>query len=131
MTASLDDIRQLVEGKLVEIDRDPRNVQVALCDLPEGVKIQLWDAGGAFLELEPSSPQEEESDQSTEEGEPGDELDAAKRRIAKMEEELEDLKKQMEQEKERVDELWHVNCIQLPKFDSALIEKDEVISQIQ
>ena len=56
----------------------------------------MWDAGGDFLELEPSSPQEEESDQSTEEGEPGDELDAAKRRIANMEEELEDLKKQME-----------------------------------
>ena len=53
------------------------------------MKIQLWDAGGAFLELEPpSSPQEEESDQSTEEGEPGDELDAAKRQIAKMEEDL-------------------------------------------
>ena len=66
------------------------------------------DIGGAFLELEPSSPQEEESDQSTEEGEPGDELDAAKRQIAKMEEELEDLKTEMEQEKERADELWHV-----------------------
>ena len=62
VTASLDDIRQLVEGKLREVNRDPRNVQVALCDVPGGVKIELGDAGGAFLELEPSSPQEEESD---------------------------------------------------------------------
>ena len=46
-----------------------------------------------------------------------------------MEEELEVLKKQMEQEKERADELWRVNCIQLTKFDSALIEKDDVIAQ--
>ena len=84
---------------------------------------------GAFLELEPSSPQEEESDQSTEEGEPGDELDVTKRRIANMEEELEDLKKQIEQEKERADELWRVNCIQLTTFDSALIAKDDVIAQ--
>ena len=38
MTASLEGIRQLVEGKLVEVDRDPRNVQVALCDVPGGVK---------------------------------------------------------------------------------------------
>ena len=62
VTASLDDIRQLVEGKLGEFNRDPRNVQVSLCDVPGEVKIELWDAGGAFLELEPSSPQEEESD---------------------------------------------------------------------
>ena len=35
----------------------------------------------------------------------------------------------MEPEKDRADELWHVNCIQLTNIDSALIEKDEVIAQ--
>ena len=35
----------------------------------------------------------------------------------------------MEPEKDRNDELWHVNCIQLTYIDSTLIEKDEVIAQ--
>ena len=46
-----------------------------------------------------------------------------------MEEELEVLKSRWSKRRREQIELWHVNCTKLTKFDSALIEKDDVIAQ--
>ena len=54
-SASLEDTRQMLEGKIGEMEREPRNMQVVLQDVEGGVHITLRDADGIFLEIEPVS----------------------------------------------------------------------------
>ena len=59
---SLEETRQLVEGKLGET-REPRNVQVEVVGLPGGgTLVRLRDEGGVFMEI----PADEESEETTE-----------------------------------------------------------------
>ena len=53
---SLEDTRQMLEGKLVEAGREPRNVQVVLVGADDGATVRLEDDGGMFLELMPAGP---------------------------------------------------------------------------
>ena len=55
-SAAFADLRQMVEGRLAEGDRDPRNVEVILAESDRGLTIYLRDAEGDFLEI---SPEEE------------------------------------------------------------------------
>ncbi len=57
-TATPDEIRQLIEGKLGESRCDPRNVQVLLQETEQGTRIRLQDAKGGFLETEPTFPED-------------------------------------------------------------------------
>ena len=50
---SLEDTRQMLEGKLVEGGKEPRNVQVVLDETDEGVAVRLADEDGTFLEVPP------------------------------------------------------------------------------
>ena len=52
-TAPLDDVRQMIEGKLLEMGREPRNTQVLLQEAARGVHVSLQDVDGIFLEAEP------------------------------------------------------------------------------
>ena len=55
-SAAFADLRQMVEGRLAEGDRDPRNVEVILAESDSGLTIYLRDAEGDFLKI---SPEEE------------------------------------------------------------------------
>ena len=58
--ASLEDTRQMLEGKLGEMYREPLNVQVVLWDVAErGMHISLRDVDGTFLEIEPEEIDED------------------------------------------------------------------------
>ena len=48
---SLEDTRQMLEGKLVEVGREPRNVQVVLSEEEHRPAIRLEDGEGVFLEV--------------------------------------------------------------------------------
>ena len=48
-SAALDDLRQMVDGKLSEQGEEPRSVQVALIDTERGVVIELRNEDGVFL----------------------------------------------------------------------------------
>ena len=85
--ATLEDLRQMVDGQLCDRGKDPRNVQVLICwtqDQKEGEvdsleTLKLRDEQGDFLEatVEPSRPVKSESGESSEEEEPlhsGEEL---------------------------------------------------------
>ena len=48
---SLEDTRQMLEGKLVEVGREPRNVQVVLSEEKHRPAIRLEDGEGVFLEV--------------------------------------------------------------------------------
>ena len=65
-SASLEDTRQMLEGKIGEMGREPRNVQVVLQDVEGGVHITLRDVDGIFLEIEPEKIDEEPADPGTE-----------------------------------------------------------------
>jgi hypothetical protein len=53
--ASADELRQMIEGKVQERDREPRNVQVIV---GEDTTLKLCDERGAFLEVEREEPLE-------------------------------------------------------------------------
>ena len=68
---TIEETRQMIEGKLTEMEREPRHVQVILIHVEGGVDIVLEDAEGPFLEtrlLEETEREEEGRDG----GEPGD-----------------------------------------------------------
>ena len=50
---SLADTRQMVEGALIERERQPQNVQVNLVEMEVGVAVCLEDGDGIFLGLPP------------------------------------------------------------------------------
>ena len=52
---SAEEIRQLIEGKLGEMERDPKNIQVLIQEGEHGVRVCLQDADGVFLEVEPET----------------------------------------------------------------------------
>ena len=75
-TASSDDLRQLITGKLEKLGREPMNVQVTLQSTAHGTHLTLRDAEGEFLYAEPpekESSSEEEAEKSGEDsGSAGD-----------------------------------------------------------
>ena len=53
-SASGDELRQLIDGKLEGMEREPRNVQVVISEAEHGAeRLSLWDDDGAFLEVDP------------------------------------------------------------------------------
>ena len=47
-TASQEDLRSMIEGRLMEADRDPRRTQVVLREVGQGTHISLQDESGFF-----------------------------------------------------------------------------------
>ena len=59
-SGSADKVRQMIEGRLTEMDKEPRHVQVFVLETEEGgVHLQLTDADGLFLDVQ---PEEERTD---------------------------------------------------------------------
>ena len=125
-SASLEDTRQILEGKIGEMEREPRNVQVVLQDVEGGMHITLQDADGIFLEIEPEKIDEELTDPGTEmsqeedgEREEGGETETLHQELAEANEHIEELnaevrslKEGVEREKARAQELWRTSCEQ-------------------
>ena len=57
-TASQDDLRSMIEGRLMEADCDPLRTQVVLREVGQGTHISLQDESGVFQEIEPLDPGE-------------------------------------------------------------------------
>ena len=53
VSASLEDMRQIVSGEIEAAGREPRNVRVELTESERGTKIALRDEEGVFLECHP------------------------------------------------------------------------------
>ena len=58
VSASLEDMRQIVSGKIEAAGREPRNMRVELTDSERGVIISLRDDEGAFLVCQPEETEE-------------------------------------------------------------------------
>ena len=57
---SIEETRQMIEGKLEETGREPRNVQVTLTETGGGVVVSLRDEDRTFMEVQPAVVEEEE-----------------------------------------------------------------------
>lgn len=135
----------MVEGKLTEKGEEPKNVQVVLIDLEEGVVIELRNGDGAIMTIEPEPERKrdheerltDESDETagiTDEGEAGSGADAhavqLERELARLteentalQEEVSGLKDGIEGAKRKYKELWRMNCEQLGEY---VAKEDEV-----
>ena len=51
---SLEETRLMLEGKLLEREREPWNVQVIIKETAEGSTLSLRDESGVFLEIPPA-----------------------------------------------------------------------------
>ena len=52
-----DEVRQMIEGKLAEDEREPRNVEVVMMG---EASLALWDDNGEFLRAEPEEQRDDE-----------------------------------------------------------------------
>lgn len=147
-TASASDVRQLVEGAVTELGREPRNVQVLLREAETGTTVCLQDKGGVFLTAEPLDALTRESPTpsgrlSPENGRETVEelreevqsmrlaLEAAREEGQQLRAQVSGLTAQLKKEKMRTKELWRINCAQLADFDATLALKEEEIEGLQ
>uniref|UniRef100_A0A1X7SN98 Uncharacterized protein n=1 Tax=Amphimedon queenslandica TaxID=400682 RepID=A0A1X7SN98_AMPQE len=136
---SVSELRQLVEGKIGDLGHEPRHTQVLLAEVENGVQICLRDAEGIFLTVDPllemteprrdTVPEEIDArDDPTEVAELKEALLAAEEARAALEVELNQLKQQLVQERDKYKQLWGLNCLQVAEFDQTLAEKEELES---
>ena len=124
-TGSTDEVRLIVEGRLVDMGKEPQHVQVVMCGT-KGSHLQLRDVDGVFLDVLPEEEGKEDSEgdgggHSSGESAGSEDDDVAEVRLAlqhahnlnrSLQEEVSSLKEQLGREKCRVKEMWHENCEQ-------------------
>ena len=59
-TATTEDLRRLINGKLTDLGREPMNVQVVLQRSSKGTTLTLRDVGGDFMEAKPVESESED-----------------------------------------------------------------------
>ena len=116
-SASQGDLLTLIEGKLVEASRDPLRTQVVLQEVEGGTHISLQDETGAFEQIDPPEPEHLASSASDSEDEGSD--------IAALRAEIEQLQKELEEQKGKTREVWRTNCEQIAEMDALLAEKED------
>ena len=140
-SASADELRQLISGQLEEMDKEPMQVQVVLQKTKTGVH---RDVEGVFLEAR--QPAVEESDQvcaehdedDKEDAEAGKEIETMREEIETLQEEkrslqldVDSMKWETDKLRNKVKEMWKMNCAQLAQFDAILMEKEEEITSLK
>ena len=153
-SASLDDMKQMVEGTLTERGEEPRNVQVALVEGVEGVVIELLNEDGAFLTIEPEPEIERDheelgtggavdaetagededgtqSDPRSREAELETELNRLMEENTVLQEEVSGLRDGMEEARRKYKELWRMNCEQLAEHDVSLAAKEDEVESLK
>ena len=145
---SLEETRQILDGKLVEMGREPRNVQVDLEETEGGVSVYLKDESGVFLEAQPERIEErseENSERESDGSEDGARDGAGVREAAELEAQLlraseenatlrgevSAVREQLEEEKAKCKELWRMSCEQLARHDEHLASKEEEIEKLK
>ena len=144
-TATANDLRQMIDGKLWEMGHEPQNVQVAVQESQDGEVMQLLGAYGVFLELEiePTRPECDVDSQDDDLSSHADshnsnpnpfleeELETLQGERDELREQVEQLKDDLTEEKQQVKELWRRNCTQSAQMDCLLQEKDAEILKLR
>ena len=131
--AAGDKVRQMVEGRLVEQGREPRNMQVVLGATPRDA-FCLKDADGTFLtvDAEEDAPVGGTPEQSnTEAEESGNESETLRAELEAVKAQREELREQVEQERKRFRELWKTNCQCLVEYDELIVQQEAEIKRLR
>ena len=158
-SGATDATRVMIDGKITEMGRDPRNVQVTVRTHPHGQEtLSLRDVDGVFVDAGTTDVVPELEGDSTgsvnnEDVSEGRDLDSPvhsgedeiadlrallsacttelKTEVSALNEEVHRLKDRLERETERVNEMWRMNCAQVSGFDEAIIAKDKEIEMLK
>ena len=153
-SGNVSDLRLMIEGQIMEGDRDPRNVQVLLPRSTDDVTIRLRDYEGIFLNVTPDSeplrhddsePPKEPLLSDPVEDTPADELqairlerDALREEMRTMveekvafQEQVHSLTREVEASKARAKEIWRLSCEQVEDFDHTIDAKEQEIAQLR
>ena len=73
VSATIEDLRLMIDGKLAEMDKEPQNIQVVITDTEEGRVecLVLQDETGVFLRITDGDPTDEEQMHLEDESESG------------------------------------------------------------
>ena len=113
-STSGNELQQMIDGKLEELKKKPRNVTVVITEAERGVeRLALWDDNGSFLNVVPETP-EGEGDKDRTDSEPTtEELQSALDRVleenALLKTQLTQQQAALEEERERVGALEKEN----------------------
>ena len=127
-----EEVRQMIDGKLIEMGREPRNVQVILGGMPRD-EFRLQDMSGTILTVEV----EDTADKQSSEKEDGDKVSMLAE-MRTLREELESvklqnamLKDQLEVEKQKMRDLWRTNCQCLSEYDELMTRQETEIAGLK
>ena len=145
------DTRLIIEGKLAEMGRQPRNVQVVLEGGSPTAGLSLRDETGIFVTVdpevlseavhdrEPTERDNEETRQSLSEEEDNEEsveslkvaLEEANQQKEALQEEVQTLRQELAASKARITELWKLSCSQVQEYDQIIAAKDDEIAELR
>ena len=111
--ASVDDLRQLISGKLEEMDKEPMNVQVVLKEAGRGTCLRLQNKEGEFLEAEPFNeepPEESGDEEGDSEHDESTNIGKLHEALVKSQEENTALQAEVQSLKQKVKDMWQTNC---------------------
>ncbi len=124
-TGSADEVRQMIEGRLADMGKDPRHVQVLIPEA-EGAHLQLQDVDSVFLDVAPEEDEHEHGRESSpERSEWNEEEEVVQLQLALQEaqslsktvqDEVSVLTSQLEKKRKKVKEMWYKNCDQLMRY---------------
>ena len=128
-----DEVRQMIEGRLIAQGREPRNVQVVLGATPTEA-FCLQDAEGTFLNVEEEEQPPSEHDSVTHDSESESsesELQSLKSELEAVKIENAELHQELEQKKTRLRELWRTNCQCLSEYDELMAQQEAEIRRLK
>ena len=104
----------MIDGKLGEMEKEPRNVQVVISEAEHGAeRLSLWDDDGWFLDVDPGSPDgdggEKETESAVTVGELQAALDHALEENAQLRVELQQQQMALEEERSQIEALKKEN----------------------
>ena len=139
-TASADELRQMIDGKLTGEGKVTQNIQVVFEGTDLTSKFSLEDEEGRFLTI----PMRDEQANTgacelnhTEDGEEQQadilrrELQALTEENQTLKEEVSRLKQQLHDEKARFRSLWRTNCQCLAEYDGVILAKECEIEELK
>ena len=153
ITATWSDLEVMINGKLVETNRDTTSIQVVIVQSEEGEQMLLKDVSGTFLVTPPlpilasKSPTPGQEDDDYEEW--AESLTADMNQLHSMiqileeervalcselqstKEEVIQLKAELNKANSRLVELWQENCEQLLEYDNAMADKDSEVQLLR
>ena len=141
-SASVDDLRQMVDGKLTDEGRDVMNVQVILQGTDSRCEFTLEDEDGQFLTVPAAEQDEHDAELPSELGEHGQsedenedqqrgEVEGLQEENQSLRDEVSALQQKLEDEKTRFRDLWRTNCKCLAEYDALVASRDDQIEELK